>query len=46
MEIEKRKVEIDQIDLGYYLTHILYMVLPCGYADLMVFIKLKENIME
>jgi hypothetical protein len=33
MEIEERKVEIDEIDLGFYLIHVLYMVLPCGYLD-------------
>jgi hypothetical protein len=35
MEIEERKVETDEIDLGFCLMHILYMVLPCGYTDLM-----------
>ncbi len=35
MEIEEGKVEIDEIDLGFYLIHILYRVLPCGYAYLM-----------
>jgi hypothetical protein len=35
MEIEERKVEIDEIDLGYCLIHVLYMVLLCGYTDLM-----------
>ncbi len=36
MEIEEREVEIDEIDLGFYLIYVLYMVLPCGYLDLMV----------
>jgi hypothetical protein len=35
MEIEKGKVEIDEIDLGFCLIHVLYMVLPCRYIDLM-----------
>jgi hypothetical protein len=34
MEIEEGKVEIDEIDLGFFLIHTLYMVLPCGYIDL------------
>jgi hypothetical protein len=35
MEIEERKVEIDEIDLGFCLIHVLYKVLPCGYTNLM-----------
>jgi hypothetical protein len=35
MEIEKGKVEIDEIDLGFCLIHVLYKVLPYGYMDLM-----------
>jgi hypothetical protein len=30
MEIEEGKVEINEIDLGFCLTHVFYMVLPCG----------------
>jgi hypothetical protein len=33
MEIEQGKVEIDEIDLGFCLIYVLYMVLPCGYTD-------------
>jgi hypothetical protein len=43
MEIEKKKVEIDQIDLGYYLIHILYMVSPCGYTDLMGVYRIERK---
>jgi hypothetical protein len=35
MEIEERKVEINEIDLGFCLIHVLYTILPCGYTDLM-----------
>jgi hypothetical protein len=35
MEIEERKVEMDEIDLEFCLIHVLYRVLPCGYKDLM-----------
>jgi hypothetical protein len=35
MGIEERKVEIDEIDLGFCLIHVLYRALPCGYIDLM-----------
>jgi hypothetical protein len=27
--------EIDEIDLGFCLIHVLYKVLPCGYTYLM-----------
>ncbi len=32
MEIEE---EIDEIDLGFCLIHVFYMVLPCEYTNLM-----------
>jgi hypothetical protein len=35
MEIEEGKVEIDEIDLGFCLIHVFYMVLPNGYTYLM-----------
>jgi hypothetical protein len=35
MEIEEGKVEMDEIDLGFCLIHVLYRILPCGYIDLM-----------
>jgi hypothetical protein len=41
MEIEEGKMEIDENDLGFCLIHVLYMVLPCGYIDLMGAYKLK-----
>ncbi len=28
-------MEIDEIDLGFCLIHVLYRVLPCGYTYLM-----------
>ncbi len=43
MEIEKRKVEIDEIDVGYCLIHVLYMVLPCGYTNLMGAYKIERK---
>jgi hypothetical protein len=43
MEIEERKVEIDEIDWGYCLIHVLYMVLPCGYTNLMGAYRIKSK---
>jgi hypothetical protein len=43
MEIEESKVEIDEIDLGYCLIHFLYMVLPCGYIDLMGAYRIEKK---
>ncbi len=33
MEIEKGKVEIVEIDLGFCLIHVFYRVLPCGHTN-------------
>jgi hypothetical protein len=35
LEIEKGEMEIDEIDLGFCLIHVLYKVLPYGYTNLM-----------
>ncbi len=35
MEIKEGKMEIDEINLGFCLIRVLYMVLPCGYTNLM-----------
>jgi hypothetical protein len=37
----KGKVEIDEIDLGFCLIHVFYMVLPCGYTNLMGVYKIE-----
>jgi hypothetical protein len=34
MEIEEGKMKIDEIDLGFCLIHVLYMVLPRGYRKI------------
>jgi hypothetical protein len=46
MEIEEGKVEIEEINLGFCLIHVLYMVLPYGYTNLMGAYRMKENIVE
>jgi len=46
MEIEKRKVEINEIDLGFCLIYVLYRVLPCGYTNLMGACRIEKNIVE
>jgi hypothetical protein len=45
MEIEKGKVEIDEIDFGFCLIHVFYRVLPCGYTNLIgaYIIERKHN---
>jgi hypothetical protein len=35
MEREEEKVELDEINLGFFLLHILFKVSPCGYIELM-----------
>jgi hypothetical protein len=43
MEIEKGKVEIDEIDLGFCLIRVFYRVLPCGYTDLMGVYRIEKD---
>jgi len=43
MEIEKRKVEIDEIDLGFCLIHVIYKVLPYGYTYLMDAYRIEKK---
>jgi hypothetical protein len=43
MEIEERKVEIDEIDLGFCLIHVLYAILPCGYKNLIGVYRIEKN---
>ncbi len=35
MEREEEKVEVDEIDVGFFLLHIFFKVSPCGYAKVM-----------
>jgi hypothetical protein len=41
MEREKEIVEVDEIDLGFFLLHTLFKVSPCGYAEVMGTYKMK-----
>ncbi len=36
-------MEIDEIDLGFCLIHVLYMVLPCGYTNLMGVYRIERK---
>ncbi len=42
----ERKVEIEEIDFGFCLIHVFYMVLFCGYIDLMGAYRIKRKIVE
>ncbi len=35
MKDEKGKVEVDELDLGLCLIHVLYIILPCGFIELL-----------
>jgi hypothetical protein len=35
MEDEKGKVEVDELCLGFYLIHVRYIILPCGFTKLL-----------
>jgi hypothetical protein len=45
MENEEGKVEVDEIDLGFCLVHVLHIILPCGFVKLLGVYKVskKEN---
>jgi hypothetical protein len=32
MENEEGKVEVDELDLGFYLIHVLYIIIPCRFT--------------
>ncbi len=42
MENEEGKVEVDKLDLGFYLIHVLYIILPCGFTKLLGVYKVSK----
>jgi hypothetical protein len=32
MEDEEGKIKIDELDLGFCVIHVLYIILPCGFT--------------
>jgi hypothetical protein len=47
MEMEKCKVEINEIDLRFCLFHILIMVLPCAFSNVLgIYINLEKKVIE
>jgi hypothetical protein len=43
MEREEERVELDEINLGFCLLHILFKVSPCGYIELMGAYKVEKR---
>jgi signal peptidase I len=43
MEREEKRVEVDEINLGFCLLHIFFKVSPCGYAKVMGAYKVKKK---
>jgi hypothetical protein len=44
MKIKERKVKVHEIDLGFCLIHILYIVFPYGYTNILgVYRKGKKD---
>jgi hypothetical protein len=35
MEREEKKVEVSEINLGFFLLHVHFKVSPCGYVEIM-----------
>jgi hypothetical protein len=48
MKIKEGKVKVDEIDLGFCLIHILYIIFPCGYTNILGVYKMgkKDNRMD
>jgi hypothetical protein len=47
MENVEGKVEVNKIDFGFYLIHVLYIILPCGFTKLLGVYKVgKEKIKQ
>jgi len=43
MKSEERKVEINEIDLGFCLFHVFFIVLPCGFSNILRVYKLEKK---
>jgi hypothetical protein len=43
MEDEKGKVEVDELDLGLCLIHVLFIILPCGFIELLETYKVGQE---
>jgi hypothetical protein len=41
--MEQGKVEVDEIDLGFYLTHLLIVFLPCEFLDVLRIYRLEKQ---
>jgi hypothetical protein len=43
MENEEGKVEVNELDLGFCLIHVLYIILPCGFTKLLGVYKVGKE---
>ncbi len=43
MEDEEGKVEVDELDLGFCLLHVLYIILPYGFTELLRVYKVGKE---
>jgi hypothetical protein len=43
MENEEGKVEIDELDLGFCLIHVLYIILPYGFTELLGVYRINKE---
>jgi hypothetical protein len=46
MEDEEGKVEVDELYLGFCIIHVLYIILPCEYIELLGVYKVGKNKLE
>jgi hypothetical protein len=43
MENEEGKVEVDELDLGLCLIHVFYIILPCGFIELLGVYRVRKE---
>jgi hypothetical protein len=43
MEDEEGKVEVDELYLGFCVIHIIYIILPCGFIELLGVYKVGKE---
>jgi hypothetical protein len=41
---EEVKVEVDEIDLEFFSIHVPYIIIPCGYMDILGTYRIGKNI--
>jgi hypothetical protein len=43
MEDEEGKVQVNELDLGFYIIHVFSILLPCGCIESLEYIEWENN---